>query len=205
MIIFKILSLVVACQRALMAGAFSIDTPNSSNPLSSTILSRRDAAIGGATFVVGLATLPDLAVAETDLSMYSDLSNGIKFLITKQGEGEKALRAQQVFTKYSLWTGGFPEDDGKQVDSNTGFFGQNLSVIVGVGKVIKGWDLALLDMKEGEARRLVVPSAVGYGSQGAGGAIPPNATLYFEVEIVSMDKMPKLNESQLKWLEANPI
>ena len=188
-----------------MAGAFSIDTPKSSNPLPSTILSRRDAAIGGAALAVGLAMLPDLAVAETDLSMYSDLSSGIKFLVTKQGEGEKALRAQRVFTKYSLWTRGFPEDGGKKVDSNTGFLGQNLSVIVGVGTVIKGWDLALLDMKEGEARRLVIPAAVGYGSQGAGGAIPANATLYFEVEIVSMDKMPNLDESQLKWLEANPI
>jgi peptidylprolyl isomerase len=199
------LLLVVASHFSLMAGAFSIDTPNSSNPLSSSILSRRAAAIGGAALVLGLATLPNLAVAETDLSMYSDLSNGIKFLITKEGEGEKPLRARQVFTKYSLWTGGFPEDGGKQVDSNTGFFGQPLSVIVGVGKVIKGWDLALLDMKEGEARRLVIPSEVGYGSKGAGGAIPPNAKLYFEVEIVSMDKMPDLNESQLKWLEANPL
>ena len=197
--------LVVASHCALMAGAFSIDTPKSSNPLPSTILSRRDAAIGGAALAVGLAMLPDLAVAETDLSMYSDLSSGIKFLVTKQGEGEKALRAQRVFTKYSLWTRGFPEDGGKKVDSNTGFLGQNLSVIVGVGTVIKGWDLALLDMKEGEARRLVIPAAVGYGSQGAGGAIPANATLYFEVEIVSMDKMPHLDESQLKWLEANPI
>jgi len=197
--------LVVASHCALMAGAFSIDTPKSSNPLPSTILSRRDAAIGGAALAVGLATLPDLAVAETDLSMYSDLSNGIKFLITKQGEGEKPLRAQRVFTKYSLWTTGFPEDGGKKIDSNTGFLGQNFPVIVGVGTVIRGWDLALLDMKEGEARRLVIPSAVGYGSQGAGGAIPANATLYFEVEIVSMDKMPNLDETQLKWLEANPF
>jgi hypothetical protein len=201
------LLLVVASHCALMAGAFSIDTPKSSNLLSSSVLSRRDAAIGGAALVVGLATLPNLAVAaETaDLSMYSDLSNGVKFLITKEGEGEKPLRARQVFTKYSLWTGGFPENGGKQVDSNTGFLGRPLSVIVGVGRVIKGWDLALLDMKEGEARRLVIPSEVAYGSQGAGEAIPPNATLYFEVEIVSMDKMPDLNESQLKWLEANPI
>jgi hypothetical protein len=168
------LLLAVASHCALMAGAFSIDTPKSSNPFSSTILSRRDAAIGGAALVAGLATLPNLAVAETDLSMYSDLSNGIKFLVTKQGEGEKAQRAQQVFAKYSLWTRGFPEDNGKKVDSNTGFLGQPLSVIVGVGAVIKGWDLALLDMNLGEARRLVIPSEVGYGSRGAGGAIPPN-------------------------------
>jgi hypothetical protein len=123
MMSFMKLLLVVASHCASMAGAFSIDTPSSSNPLSSTILSRRDAAIGGAALVAGLATLPDLAVAKTDLAMYSDLSNGIKFLITKEGEGEKPLRARQVFTKYSLWTGGFPENDGKQVDSNTAFFG----------------------------------------------------------------------------------
>jgi hypothetical protein len=205
MMSFMRLLLVVASHCALMAGAFSIDTPKLSNPLSTTILSRRDAAIGGAALFVGLATLPDLAVAKTDLALYSDLSNGIKFLVTKEGEGEKPRRAQQVFTKYSLWTGGFPEDGGKKVGSNAGIFDRSFSVVVGVGEVIKGWDLALLDMKVGEARRLVFPSEVGYGSQGGGDAIPPNATLYFEVEIVSMDKMPNLDESQLKWLETTPL
>jgi hypothetical protein len=177
---FMRLLLVVASHFPLMAGALSIDTPKSSNPLSSTILSRRDVAIGGAALIFGLSTLPNMAVAETDLSMYSDLSDGIKFLITKEGEGEKPLRVQQVYTKYSLWTGGFPEDGGKLIDSNAGFWGgQPLTVIVGVGKVIKGWDLALLDMKVGENRRLVVPSEAGYGSQGAPPRILPNATLFF--------------------------
>jgi hypothetical protein len=199
------LLLVVACHFPLMAGAFSIDTPKSSNPLSSTILSRRDAAIGGAALVVGLATLPNMAVAETDLSMYSDLSDGIKFLITKEGEGAKPLRVQQVYAKYSLWTGGFPEDGGKQIDSNAGFYGQPLTVVVGVGKVIKGWDLALMDMKKGETRRLVIPSEAGYGSKGAGDKVPPNATVYFEMEIVSMGQLPNLNESQLQWLQENPL
>jgi hypothetical protein len=210
MMSFMKLLLVVASHCASMAGAFSIDTPSSSNPLSSTILSRRDAAIGGAALVVGLATLPDLAVAKTDLAMYSDLSNGIKFLITKEGEGEKPFRAQPLSTKYSLWTGGFPEDGGKKVGSNAGIFDRKFEVIVGVGEVIKGWDLALLDMKVGEARRLVIPSELGYGSQGCdsqggGEEIPPNSKLYFLVEIVSMDKMPNLDESQLKWLETNPL
>jgi FKBP-type peptidyl-prolyl cis-trans isomerase len=72
--------------------------------------------------------------------------------------------------------------------------------------VIKGWDLALLDMKLGEVRRLVIPSAAGYGAEGAGnGKIPPDATLYYQVEIIYMNKAPQLSAEQLEWMEANPV
>jgi hypothetical protein len=94
------LILVVACHCALTAGAFSIDTPKSSNnplPSTTTMLSRRGAVIGGAAALVGgLATLPNLAAAAaaaaaaetTDLSAYSDLSSGIKYLVIKEGDGD---------------------------------------------------------------------------------------------------------------------
>ena len=57
---------------------------------------------------------------------------------------------------------------------------------MGVGRVIKGWDEALLDMKVGEKRMLKIPSNLGYGSRGAGGVIPPDATLVFYVELVTI-------------------
>ncbi|KAL3917924.1 MAG: hypothetical protein SGARI_007595 [Bacillariaceae sp.] len=133
------------------------------------------------------------------------LPQRIRYKILQEGSGEPPVRAQQIKAKYTLWTGGFGEDGGKQVDSNTGFLGRPLSVIVGVGRVIKGWDLTLLEMKPGEIRRIVVPSDLGYGDRGAGGSIPPKATLYFEMEITDADPMIKLNDSQKKWLEDNPL
>ncbi|KAL3908700.1 MAG: hypothetical protein SGARI_002945 [Bacillariaceae sp.] len=154
---------------------------------------------------------PSTAFANTgddglsNLSGYSDGPRGLRYKIIQQGEGDAPLRAQQIKAKYTLWTGGFGEDGGKQVDSNTGFLGRPLSVIVGVGRVIKGWDLTLLDMKPGEIRRIVVPSDIGYGDRGAGGAIPPKATLYFEMEITEADPMVNLNDQQKKWLEDNPL
>jgi peptidylprolyl isomerase len=141
----------------------------------------------------------------SDLSTFQDGPGGIKYLILKEGEGDKPVRTQKVYAKYTLWTGGFGEDGGKQVDSNTGFLGRPFSAIVGVGQVIKGWDLTLVDMKLGEVRRIIVPSDLAYGDKGAGGAIPPKATLYFEVEMTEMDKAIEPNEKQRKWLEDHPM
>jgi len=71
--------------------------------------------------------------------------------------------------------------------------------------VIKGWDLTVLDMQMGEARRIVVPSDLGYGEKGAGGKIPGGATLYFELELVGMGDVPANEPKQVKWLEENPL
>mmetsp|Transcript_2699 Transcript_2699/g.6330 ORF Transcript_2699/g.6330 Transcript_2699/m.6330 type:complete len:202 (+) Transcript_2699:416-1021(+) len=153
-----------------------------------------------------LATPPAFAEDATSTpAAFQEGPGGIKYSILKEGAGEKPLRAQKVYTKYTLWTGGFGEDGGKQIDSNTGFMGRPLGVIVGVGQVIKGWDMTLLEMKEGESRRIIVPSDLGYGDKGAGGSIPPKATLYFEMEVTSMDPLPNLNDEQKKWLEEHPV
>ena len=106
--------------------------------------------------------------------------------------------------KYTLYLNGFPDDtpNSKKVDSSKlapfGF-------VAGVSQVIKGWDLTVLDMKKGEARRIIVPSSLGYGDRGAGGAIPGGATLYFDIELVDIGEMSKLGPEQLKWLEDNPL
>ncbi|MCD7898161.1 MAG: FKBP-type peptidyl-prolyl cis-trans isomerase [Planctomycetaceae bacterium] len=72
--------------------------------------------------------------------------------------------------------------DGRIFDSSEGR--GPIEFAVGRGNVIQGWDEALQDMKVGERRALIIPSKLGYGSKGAGGVIPPDATLYFEVERV---------------------
>lgn len=79
--------------------------------------------------------------------------------------------------------------DGKEFDSSLKR-GKPLEFVVGVGYVIKGWDMALLEMKQGEKRRIVIPAVLGYGSRGVPGVIPQNATLIFEVELLDI-KQPK--------------
>lgn len=147
------------------------------------------------------------ALADADLSQYKNGPRGIKYLVTNKGTGTtKPQRAQKVKTSYSLFLDGFPEDGGKPVDSSKGIFGDKpFEFNVGVSQVIKGWDLALMDMVEGEARRLVIPSDLGYGDKGAGGRIPGGATLYFEVQLTENGMMPEMNDGQKKWLEEHPL
>jgi hypothetical protein len=171
---------------------------------------RRQTLSGGLGVAVALATgavvgKSDPAWALSDLSDFQPGPQGLQYKILQQGQGQPPVRGQQVNAKYTLWTGGFGEDGGKQVDSNTGFLGRPLPVIVGIGRVIKGWDLTLLNMKVGEIRRIVVPSDIGYGDGGAGGSIPPKATLYFQMEITDIDSLPQLMDEQKKWLEDNPL
>ncbi|MDR2391381.1 MAG: FKBP-type peptidyl-prolyl cis-trans isomerase [Planctomycetota bacterium] len=101
--------------------------------------------------------------------------SGLKYVILKTGSGPKPKPGQKVEAEYA---GRFM--DGRLFDTSVGRgpFAFN----VGRGRVIAGWDEALLDMAVGEKRAIIVPPELGYGSQGAGGVIPPNATLYFEVE-----------------------
>ena len=77
--------------------------------------------------------------------------------------------------------------DGTVFDESYGR-GQPIQFVLGAGQLIRGWDLGLVGMKEGGKRRLVIPSELGYGERGAGGVIPPNATLLFEIELVSIIK-----------------
>ncbi|MCC7303796.1 FKBP-type peptidyl-prolyl cis-trans isomerase [bacterium] len=98
---------------------------------------------------------------------------------TKEGTGEGAKNGQQVTVHY---TGTL--ENGKKFDSSVDR-GTPFTFTLGAGEVIKGWDLGVLGMKVGEKRKLIIPASLGYGSTGAGGVIPPNATLIFEVELIS--------------------
>ena len=85
---------------------------------------------------------------------------------------------------YTGWLNDFDDLDGK-FDSSYDRR-KPLSFAVGTGRVIQGWDEGLLTMKVGGKSRFIIPSKIGYGSRGAGGIIPPDATLYFEVELLSV-------------------
>jgi len=96
------------------------------------------------------------------------------------GEGAVAAAGQKVTVHYTGWlTNGTKFDSSK--DRNNPFV-----FPLGGGRVIKGWDEGVQGMKVGGKRKLTIPPALGYGARGAGGAIPPNATLVFEVELLGV-------------------
>ena len=142
---------------------------------------------------------------------YQEGPRGLKYKVIKppiDPTSPNPQRAQKVKAKYTLYLNGFPDDNpnAKKVDSSKGPFGEKpLEFVAGVYQVIRGWDLTILDMKVGEERRIIVPSDLGYGDAGAGGAIPGGATLYFDMELVEIGAMKKLRPEQLKWLEDNPL
>lgn len=110
--------------------------------------------------------------------------SGLKYVVTKAGTGAKPNPGDFVKAHYTGWLNGFGED-GVVFDSSRDR-GKPFSFRVGKGQVIKAWDEALLNMKIGERRRITVPPELGYGSRGAGNVIPPNSTLYFDVELLGV-------------------
>ena len=105
-------------------------------------------------------------------------SSGLQYIDLKIGAGATALAGQNVSVHYTGWL-----ENGKKFDSSVDR-GQPFSFPLGAGRVIKGWDEGVQGMKVGGKRKLTIPSNLGYGARGAGGAIPPNATLIFEVELL---------------------
>lgn len=101
------------------------------------------------------------------------------------GTGDLAAAGQNVSVHYTGWLF-FGGERGKKFDSSKDR-GDPFEFPLGAGHVIKGWDEGVQGMKVGGKRKLTIPSALAYGSRGAGGVIPPNATLVFEVELLSVD------------------
>jgi peptidylprolyl isomerase len=106
--------------------------------------------------------------------------SGLQYEDLKVGDGASPQKGQTVVVHY---TGTL--EDGTKFDSSRDR-GQPFSFKIGVGQVIKGWDEGVGSMKIGGERKLIIPSDLGYGSRGAGGVIPPNATLIFDVELLDI-------------------
>jgi FKBP-type peptidyl-prolyl cis-trans isomerase FkpA len=104
----------------------------------------------------------------------------------RPGTGAEATTGTQVSVHYTGWLQDTSKTDGKgtQFDSSVG--GPPFGFRLGGGQVIAGWDQGVVGMKVGGQRQLVIPADLGYGAAGAGGVIPPNATLVFDVELLGV-------------------
>lgn len=106
--------------------------------------------------------------------------SGLKYEDLVEGEGEAAVSGQKVVVHYTGWL-----TDGTKFDSSVDR-SDPFSFPLGAGRVIRGWDEGVQGMKVGGKRKLTIPSQLGYGAAGAGGVIPPNATLVFDVELLEI-------------------
>jgi len=142
------------------------------------------------TAIAANLSVPSTIIAQSPITqetMTMNLDNaiatpsGLKYIDTEVGTGDSPTTGQTVKVHY---TGTLT--DGKKFDSSVDR-GQPFSFKIGVGQVIKGWDEGVATMKVGGKRTLIIPPDLGYGERGAGGVIPGNATLLFDVELLGIN------------------
>ena len=113
--------------------------------------------------------------------------SGLTYIITRRTQERQPLRGETVVVNYTGLLG-----SGVKFDSSLDR-GQPFNFPLGLGRVIKGWDEGIAKLRVGEQATLIIPPELGYGERGAGGVIPPNATLIFLVELISIKEVPKTN------------
>ena len=164
--------------------AFNLSMNSNKVSSTSTSTNRRDFLAKSSAAAVSAAsvTLPKVAIAD-DYADYTTTESGMKYLITKEGDGAVPSSGQMVKAHYTGWLDGF--ESPKKFDSSRDR-GRPFQFKVGAGQVIRGWDEAFSTMKVGERRKIILPSRLAYGDRGAGGIIPGGATLYFDVELLAI-------------------
>ncbi len=137
--------------------------------------------------VVATASGDDQAPPESLAYAHSSRTAKLIKTDTKVGKGAEATAGHQVTVHYTGWLydAKAPGHKGAKFDSSVDH-GQPFTFSLGAGMVIKGWDQGVAGMKVGGKRTLVIPPELGYGARGAGGVIPPNATLVFDVELLGV-------------------
>ena len=129
---------------------------------------------------------PPVVVAKAD-GAATTTATGLTYIITRHTQDRQPLAGETVAVNYTgLLTSGVKFDS--SLDR-----GQPISFPLGMGRVIKGWDEGIAKLRVGEQATLIIPPHLGYAERGAGGVIPPNATLVFLVELVSIKEATKTN------------
>ena len=137
-----------------------------------------------ALVILSLVSPPVIATgaAQGAPSKMSELPSGLKYTDTTVGTGAVASSGHKVSVHYTGWLYNNGEK-GKKFDSSVDR-GEPFSLALGAQQVIRGWDEGVAGMKVGGKRKLTIPPDLGYGARGAGGVIPPNAELIFDVELI---------------------
>jgi FKBP-type peptidyl-prolyl cis-trans isomerase len=130
------------------------------------------------------AAAPLLGRVDAATNQVIEMPNGLKYTDTKTGDGATATSGNKVSVHYTGWLYNNGAK-GAKFDSSVDR-GQPFQFTLGAHQVIAGWDEGVAGMKVGGKRTLIIPPALGYGARGAGGVIPPNATLMFDVELLGV-------------------
>lgn len=121
---------------------------------------------------------------------YTHIIRGYKMSLEKidvsVGSGAEVVSNKEVSVHYTLTLGGFEGSSGAKVVDSSRSRGRPFKYRSAEGQVIQGWDEGVMGMKVGGKRKLIIPSALGYGDRGAGAAIPGGSTLYFDIELLNV-------------------
>jgi FKBP-type peptidyl-prolyl cis-trans isomerase len=171
-IIFVTIAVVIVGGAVLLAQGNQSAKEQSQNPLEQSSLSSDSSSSSSAS---SLSSAPNKIIKTTYIK-------NMKIEILKEGTGEATKAGDTVTVNY---TGTLT--DGTKFDSSLNPGRTPFQFTLGQNNVIQGWELGVAGMKVGEKRKLTIPPELGYGEQGAGGAIPPNATLVFEVDLLKIN------------------
>jgi hypothetical protein len=170
-----------------------IDRPSGTIIRSKTPATRRAIDAAGGMILIGTKqeveiemVSPDGIVVRWPQQLYDSPMSELKKTDVVRGSGAEA-KSGPVSVHYTGWLHdpAKPDGRGKKFDSSVDR-GAPFEFTLGAGQVIQGWDQGVAGMREGGKRTLVIPPSLGYGARGAGGAIPPNATLQFDIELVKV-------------------
>lgn len=143
---------------------------------------QRIAVIGAASFALAIGTIAcDKGGEEAGDAPTAQAPSELKIEQLKEGTGAEATPGKTVKVHYTGWL-----LNGEKFDSSVDR-GQPFEFRLGAGQVIQGWDKGVAGMKVGGKRKLIIPPDLAYGERGAGGVIPPNSTLVFEVELLGVE------------------